>query len=193
MSGKQIEVEIYFPNYFITLPGRLFCAEGGRICVRLLTEVLTPGLFTPGNPVRLTIHTPTHQHMLETRICGGSRSVVELEVPRQMVSLRKRQYVRRELTAAVLWRPVEDKSEWRYATMLDISEGGLRMCCLQPVEVGEELELEFVLYGDDQPIRARGRVAWRRESAGEQWEMGIEFTQLPRIDRIHIRRLVGET
>jgi hypothetical protein len=35
-------------------------------------------------------------------------------------------------------------------------------------------------------------VAWRRESAGEQWEMGIEFTQLPRIDRIHIRRLVGE-
>jgi Tfp pilus assembly protein PilZ len=192
MSGKQIEVEIYFPNHFITLPGRLFCAEGGRICVRLLTEVLTPGLLTPGNPVRLTIHTPTHQHMLETRICGGSRSVVELEVPLQMVSLRKRQYVRRELTAAVLWRPVEDKSEWRYATMLDISEGGLRMRCLQPVEVGEELELEFALYGDDQPIQARGRVAWQRESAGEQWEMGIEFTQLPRIDRIHIRRLVGE-
>ena len=192
MSGKPIEVEVYFPNHFITLPGRLFCAENGRICIRLLTEVLTPGLLTPGNPVRLTIHTPTHQHLLETRVRGGSRSLLELEVPMQMVSLRKRQYVRRELTAAVLWRPVEDKSEWRYATMLDISEGGLRMRCLQPVEVGEELELEFALYGDDQPIRAQGRVVWRRESAGEQWEMGIEFTQLPRIDRIHIRRLVGE-
>jgi hypothetical protein len=192
MSGKQIEVEVYFPNHFITLPGRLFCDEGGRICVRLLTEVLVPGLLTPGNPVRLTLHTPTHQHMLETRICGGSRSVVELEVPMQMVRLRKRQYVRRELTVAVLWRPVEDKSAWHQGITVDISEGGLRMRCLQPVEVGEELELEFALYGDDQPIRARGRVAWRRESAGEQWEMGIEFTQLPRIDRIHIRRLVGE-
>jgi hypothetical protein len=192
MSGKQIEVEVYFPNHFITLPGRLFCDEGGRICVRLLTEVLVPGLLTPGNPVRLTLHTPTHQHMLETRICGGSRSMVELEVPMQMVRLRKRQYVRRELTVAVLWRPVEDKSAWHQGITVDISEGGLRMRCLQPVEVGEELELEFALYGDDQPIRARGRVAWRRESAGEQWEMGIEFTQLPRIDRIHIRRLVGE-
>ena len=193
MSGKQIEVEIYFPNHFITLPGRLFCAEGGRTCVRLLTEVLVPGLLTPGNPVRLTLHTPTHQHMLETRVRGGSRSLVEMEVPMQMVSLRKRQYVRRELIAAVLWRPVEDKSEWRYATMLDISEGGMRMRCLQPVEVGDEIELEFALYGDDQPILACGRVVWRRESAGEQWEMGLEFTQLPRIDRIHIRRLVGET
>jgi Tfp pilus assembly protein PilZ len=192
MSGNQIEVEVYFPNHFITLPGRLFCAEDGRICIRLLTEVLTPGLLTPGNPVRLTIHTPTHQHLLETRVRGGSRSLVEMEVPMQMVSLRKRQYVRRELTAAVLWRPVNDKSEWRYATMLDISEGGMRIRCLQPVEVGDDIELEFALYGDDQPVLARGRVVWRRESAGEQWEMGLEFTQLPRIDRIHIRRLVGE-
>ena len=192
MSGKQIEVEVYFPNHFITLPGRLFCAEEDQTWVQLQTEALVPGLLTAGNPVRLTIHTPTHQHLLETRVRGGSRSLLELEVPMQMVSLRKRQYVRRDLTAAVLWRPVEDTSEWCHATMLDISEGGLRMRCLQPVEVGEELELEFALYGDDQPIRAQGRVVWRRESAGEQWEMGIEFTQLPRIDRIHIRRLVGE-
>ncbi len=193
MSGNQVEVEVYFLNHFITLPGRLLCTEDGRICIHLLTEALTPGLLTPGNPVRLTIHTPTHQHLLETRLRGGSRSLLELEVPMQMVSLRKRQHVRRELTAAVLWRPVGGKSEWRYATMLDISEGGLRMRCLQPVEVGDEIELEFALYGDDQPILACGRVVWRRESAGEQWEMGIEFTQLPRIDRIHIRRLVGET
>ena len=191
-AGSSIEVEVYFPNHFITLPGRLFCAEGGVVCVRLLTEVLTPGLLNTGNPVRLTISTPTHQYMMETRIRAGNRNLIEVEIPMQMVSLRKRQYARREWTAALQWRPLGEQGDWRYATMLDISEGGLRMRCLQPLEMGDELELEFTLYGDDQPIRARGRVAWRREAAGDQWEVGVEFTYIPRIDRIHIRRVVGE-
>lgn len=191
-AGSSIEVEVYFPNHFITLPGRLFCAESGVVCVRLLTEVLTPGLLTPGNPVHLTVHTPTHQYMMETRIRAGNRSLLELDVPMQMVSMRKRQFPRRELTATVLWRPVGEKEEMRYATMLDISEGGMRVRCYQAVEAGDELELEFALYGDDQPIKAQARVVWRRETAGDQYEMGLEFTQLPRIDRIHIRRMIGE-
>ncbi len=191
--NPSTEVEVYFPNHFITLPGRFLGLEDGTLCIRLLTEVLTPGLLSRGNPVRLTIHTPTHQYMMETRIHTGNRSLLKLELPTQLVSLHKRQFQRREYNATALWRPTGDKDEQRYATILDISEGGMRLRCYQPVEVGSELDIEFALYGDNQPIKAKARVVWCRATAGDCWEIGVEFTLLPRIDRTYIRRLVGET
>lgn len=72
----------------------------------------------------------------------------------------------------------------------NINEGGLFIETEAPLELGERVRLQFQLPGSEQPIRARGRVAWVRGSEQGAPGMGIEFEDLDRAARQRIDELI---
>jgi uncharacterized protein (TIGR02266 family) len=73
----------------------------------------------------------------------------------------------------------------------NINEGGLFIETDSPPPTDTRVALEFQLPGCDEPIQARGRVAWIRPASAEgPAGMGVEFEQLGSDARRHIDTLV---
>lgn len=73
----------------------------------------------------------------------------------------------------------------------NINEGGLFIETETPPPTDTRVALQFQLPGCDQPIQARGRVAWIRPASDEgPAGMGVEFEQLGSDARRHIDSLV---
>jgi uncharacterized protein (TIGR02266 family) len=73
----------------------------------------------------------------------------------------------------------------------NINEGGLFIETETPPPTDTRVALEFQLPGCDEPIQARGRVAWIRPASPEgPAGMGVEFEQLSADARGHIDVLV---
>jgi len=73
----------------------------------------------------------------------------------------------------------------------NINEGGLFIETETPPPPDTRVSLQFQLPGCDEPIRARGRVAWSRPASAEgPAGMGVEFEQLSPEARAHIDALV---
>lgn len=67
----------------------------------------------------------------------------------------------------------------------NINEGGVFIATEQPLGLEEQVQLQFQLPGDAEPVKVSGRVV-RVEQAG----MGIEFDELDRAARERINQLV---
>ncbi|MBW2242445.1 MAG: PilZ domain-containing protein [Deltaproteobacteria bacterium] len=67
----------------------------------------------------------------------------------------------------------------------NINEGGVFIETEQPLGLEEQVQLQFQLPGDEEPVKLSGRVV-RVESSG----MGIEFGELDAIARERINQLV---
>jgi uncharacterized protein (TIGR02266 family) len=73
----------------------------------------------------------------------------------------------------------------------NINEGGLFIETDAPPPPETRVALQFQLPGSDEPIHARGRVAWVRPSSAEgPAGMGVEFEHLGTDARVHIDELV---
>ncbi len=74
----------------------------------------------------------------------------------------------------------------------NVNEGGLFIETEAPPPMETRVALEFQLPGSEEPIRARGRVAWIRGASPEEGPagMGVEFEQLGSEARQHIDALV---
>lgn len=73
----------------------------------------------------------------------------------------------------------------------NINEGGLFIETETPPPTDTRVSLQFQLPGCDEPIQARGRVAWVRPASDEgPAGMGVEFEQLGSDARRHIDSLV---
>jgi len=76
----------------------------------------------------------------------------------------------------------------------NINEGGVFVEMEKSVELDTEVQLQFQLPGEREPIRVEGRVAWTSRGTDEHAAgVGIEFQNLPAemreaIDRV-VRRL----
>jgi uncharacterized protein (TIGR02266 family) len=73
----------------------------------------------------------------------------------------------------------------------NINEGGLFIETDTPPPTDTRVALEFQLPGSEEPIQARGRVAWIRPASPEgPAGMGVEFEHLGSDARRHIDALV---
>lgn len=73
----------------------------------------------------------------------------------------------------------------------NINEGGLFIETETPPPTDTRVALRFQLPGSDEPIEARGRVAWvRTHSADGPPGMGVEFEHLGSDARVRIDHLV---
>jgi len=73
----------------------------------------------------------------------------------------------------------------------NINEGGLFIETETPPPTDTRVALQFQLPGSEEPIQARGRVAWIRPASAEgPAGMGVEFEHLGSDARRHIDMLV---
>ncbi len=75
----------------------------------------------------------------------------------------------------------------------NISEGGLFIKTSNPLPVGTEITIEFLLPLLNEPIRVKGRVEWHTEMPGVRKltpGMGVSFQGLTPEDKEKINRIV---
>jgi type IV pilus assembly protein PilZ len=73
----------------------------------------------------------------------------------------------------------------------NINEGGLFIESETPLDLDEQVQLQFRLPGVDDPLKVGGRVAWVREPGSEGPPgMGVEFENLDADARLRIDELV---
>ena len=75
----------------------------------------------------------------------------------------------------------------------NISEGGLFIKTANPLEVGTEITIEFLLPLLEEPIRVKGRVEWNTNMPGVRKAspgMGVSFQGLSKEDKEKINQIV---
>ncbi|HOX09847.1 MAG TPA: PilZ domain-containing protein [Candidatus Omnitrophota bacterium] len=66
----------------------------------------------------------------------------------------------------------------------DISTGGVRMLVNEFISVFTRLVLDIAVPSTTKPVRVVSKVAWvRKRPYGEQYEVGVEFVDMPDEDR----------
>lgn len=75
----------------------------------------------------------------------------------------------------------------------NINEGGMFIEMEQPPEIGTEVQLQFRLPGEDQPVQVEGRVAWVSDGKADTAAgAGVEFQNLRSEIREQINRIVRD-
>jgi type IV pilus assembly protein PilZ len=75
----------------------------------------------------------------------------------------------------------------------NINEGGLFIESETPLDLDEQVQLQFRLPGVDDPLKVNGRVAWiTKAGADGPPGMGIEFENLDANARLRIDQIVQE-
>ncbi|AEH45170.1 type IV pilus assembly PilZ [Thermodesulfatator indicus DSM 15286] len=75
----------------------------------------------------------------------------------------------------------------------NISEGGLFIQTNNPLEIGTEIVIEFMLPFMDEPIKVKGRVEWHTNLPGVNKNppgMGVSFQKLSTEDKEKINEVV---
>jgi len=91
----------------------------------------------------------------------------------EMENLAPRRHRRLPIELRVDWRVKEDRSR-RSATLDDIGPGGAFLRTREFYATGTPLVIEVVPPGAAAPLSIEGRVAWARQSPGEEG-LGVEF------------------
>lgn len=97
-----------------------------------------------------------------------------------------RRFLRRAVNVEFSVRDVDDVMGGELLfDSVDISEGGAFLRSDYLLDIGEQVEVSFILGGRSQPIKAMARVAWvtRRTALKGDAGMGLEFTALGREER----------
>jgi uncharacterized protein (TIGR02266 family) len=100
-----------------------------------------------------------------------------------MDGIEKRLFPRHPVLVEIEY--VSDSPRLR-ARVVDLSEGGVFVDTLNPLEIGAPVRLSFRLADapDARPIEGDGTVSWNQPMVG----MGIRFTDLREEDRQRIRQ-----
>lgn len=97
----------------------------------------------------------------------------------------RRQFVRVNMTMSVQYRGIRQASDSIINTISrDISTGGIRLLVNEFISVFTRLVLEIAVPSTPKPVKAVSKVAWiQKRPYGEQYEVGVEFMDMPEEDR----------
>ena len=110
----------------------------------------------------------------------------------------RRRFVRLDMTTRVKWKNITDpnvRMSLITDPLQDISAGGLRLMAYQPLELGDELDLEIALPANNL-ITARGKVVWIKEftqaseAQSKIYQAGVEFIEIEDKDKELINKMV---
>jgi uncharacterized protein (TIGR02266 family) len=102
-----------------------------------------------------------------------------------------RRRFRRALSGQRCW--FESGEVTLYAQMANVSEGGLFLKTLAPVQAGARAALRFQMDPHSDEIRAEAVVVWRREVPnGAPVGLGLEFVELDPGHRDRLRTFVDQ-
>lgn len=92
----------------------------------------------------------------------------------------RRQHPRVEYPFMVRYQSRRTPGAWRMAPLQNVSIGGARFVCECAFDVGEPVELQFVLPNARDPVVIASRVVWAKmtNEAMQLYEYGVAFEAL---------------
>ena len=103
----------------------------------------------------------------------------------------KRKSARVGLVSEVQVQPVTPEASSSIAWGADLSEGGIELLAVNPLQVGEEASLQISVLGSDAPISVKGRVVWAQPTqAGHR--IGMQFREVEALAQARILQLVTD-
>ncbi|MFA5093703.1 MAG: PilZ domain-containing protein [Candidatus Omnitrophota bacterium] len=97
----------------------------------------------------------------------------------------RRQFERVNTAMSVQYRGIRQASDSVISAISrDVSAGGIRLLVDEFISVFTRLVLEIALPSIPNPVKVVSKVAWiRKRPYGEQYEVGVEFMDMPEEDR----------
>jgi len=116
-----------------------------------------------------------------------------LDKPADM--MERRRYQRVESDLPLQYKNLRKIGETSIgATSKDIGEGGVRFKANEFISLACRLVVEITLPTVDKPIKAISKVAWiRKIPTSDQYELGNQFLEMTKEDRVHIMDFVNRT
>ena len=107
----------------------------------------------------------------------------------------KRQYPRFELQAPIRFKVPTQRMDISMASIKNISGGGLCLLVNKKIELGQILQVEFVLPSDKTNIIAKCEVVWVDElgeesEGGYKYQLGIKFIEIDKQQQKAVNRFV---
>ena len=84
----------------------------------------------------------------------------------------------------------EFSAPWTKTTTVNLSAGGARFKCQEPLQAGDELEMRMQLSGSPKPLELRAKVVWDQMQASGVTEIGIQVMDVSGEQQVQIDELV---
>jgi len=106
----------------------------------------------------------------------------------------KRRYKRTDTLISLQYKDLKKSSEPSLGSVSrNIGEGGICFKSNQFISLACRLVLEITLPTMPKPIKAISKVAWiRKMPVGDQYELGNQFLEMTKEDRIHIANFMNK-
>lgn len=123
--------------------------------------------------------------IMEAFVCGSSRYFWRLDHLRPLHGREKRESFRQKVTARAKLRHAEGEVHPEGSTqeevscrLVDLSLGGVQLCCKGRYSVGDWLHITDVAILDQAPFSFLGQVCWFREEERGELAYGCRFVEI---------------
>lgn len=192
-SGDPVEVHFKVGDAPVALRGKLAQFARSLLGIQLTDTMPCSSFLSPGATVLVAISGGTGVYTAQAVVqrCNASAGHLVVTVQGSFCYQQRRQHERYLCNMPVRLRVVGDP-EWIEGVCRDISAGGARIYLERQIRLrSETLELVFLSPDSHQAVRAIGevvRIGKLVDASG--WELGIRFTEMNRMERIHFTRLL---
>ncbi|MCS6948971.1 MAG: PilZ domain-containing protein [bacterium] len=192
-AGDPVEVHFKVGNAPVTLRGKLAQIARPLLGIQLSDTLACNGSLVPGAAVVVAISGGTGIYTAPAVVQRCNLEARQLVVATQgsFCYQQRRQHERYRCDMQVRLRPVGD-TEWTAGICRDISAGGARIYLPQELVLrSNTLELVFLSPDNQQAVRAIAEVVRTSKLLDESgWELGVRFTEMNRMEKIHFARLL---
>jgi len=107
-------------------------------------------------------------------------------------SNERRKYQRIESKMPIQYRKLKEPAEGTIGALsVNVSEGGIRFLANEFLPLASRLVVELFIPSQPRPVKAISKVAWiRKMPAGEQYEIGNQFLEVGREDKMQLNGFV---
>lgn len=192
--NQPVEITLLEPERRGPLRTYVLAADGERVVLALPMAHHRWIVPPPGSPVQVVYRDPADDRAdrglygFETVVIKAAvepEPELHLEAPRRVERVQRRHWVRLDVSLPVWLARVDAPEEERSGRTRDLSGGGVRLRCDEPLKPGDLVALR-ILFPGGWEVAARGRVVRAEQGTDAQPEYGIQFIDIdPRAqDRI---------
>ena len=192
-AGDPVQIQFKLGNSAVALRGKLAQAVRSLIEVHLTDEPVHDGSLKPGSGVVVVISSSTGIYTSEATVQRYYPPTGQLVVTVNgcFRHQQRRQHERYRCEMQVHLRAAGE-TDWIAGICRDISAGGARIYVPQELVLkSTSLEVVFISPSNQQAVRAMAEVARTSKLLDDVgWELGVRFTEMNRMEKIHFARLL---
>lgn len=191
--GDPVEIHFRSGNNLVALHGTLAQVSRPLMEIHLTDQPLHDGMVRSGVNVLLAVSGGTGIYTAEAVVqrYNPTAGQVILSVSGSFRFQQRRQHERYRCNMQVRLRAMGD-AEWITGECRDISAGGARIYLPQEFVLrSNAIEVIFISPTSQQAVRAVAEIVRTGKLLeGDGWEIGIRFTEMSRMEKIHFARLL---